>query len=134
MAGAPFAVVTDVSAIWPAYTDAYEALVQSRIEKASRIIREQVPDVDTRITNGSLDPMTVTDVVVDMVERVVSVGRYVRQSSTTVDDASESQTYVSAVAEGGMFISPDELRRLQGRSMARPRAFTIIPGPGLPWT
>lgn len=133
MAGAPFAEVVDVSAIWPAYTDAYEMLVEARIEKASRIVREQVPDVDTRITNGTLDPMTVTDVVVDMVERVVSVARYVRQESTTVDDGSESRTYVAAVAEGGMFISPDELRRLQGRSMARPRAFTIYPGPGPAW-
>src|SRR6476660_9490005 len=130
----PFATAGDVEAIWRTLTDQDTVRVLARIEQASRMVREQVPDVDARIAAGTLNPATVRDVVVDMVERVVATDRFVRQGSVAVDDGSESRTYVSSVADGELFISPAQLLRLQGRSVARSRAFTIYPGAGEPWT
>jgi hypothetical protein len=130
----PFATPSDVEAIWRTLTDQDTIRVFARIAQASRMVREQVPDVDARIAAGTLSADTVRDVVVDMVERVVSVDRFVRQGSVAVDDGSESKTYVSAVADGELFISPAQLLRLQGRSVARSRAFTIYPGSGQSWT
>jgi hypothetical protein len=131
---APFADASDVEAIWRPLSDLDRVMVLARIDSASRMVREQVPDVDSRIAAGSLDADTVRDVVVGMVERVVAVGRFVRQESVAVDDGSKSRTYSTSVAEGEMFISASELARLRLTSARRSRAFTIYPGAGQPWT
>ncbi len=137
----PFADYEDVQGIWRTLTDDEIITVTARIGEASQMIRDEVPlinglDVDERITlasneTGYLNPATVRNVVVSMVERVVVPARFVRQESSTVDDGSESRTIDASVSSGEMFISPMELRRLMGRRVVgRQVAFMVNPMSG----
>lgn len=135
----PFAEYTDVQNIWRTLTDDEVVAVTARIAEASQMVRDEVPlingfDVDERVTAGSLKPETVRNVVVSMVERVVVPGRFVRQESVMVDDASRSRTIDASVSSGEMFISANELRRLMGRRVVgRQVAFMVNPMSGS-WT
>jgi hypothetical protein len=134
-----FAEYSDVQSIWRALTDDEIIRVSARISEASQMIRDEVPlvngmDVDERILSGALSAVTVRNVVVSMVERVVVPARFVRQSSVAVDDGSHSETIDSSVSSGEMFISSNELRRLMGRRVVgRQVAFMVNPMSGS-WT
>lgn len=137
--GAPFADLSNVEDIWRPVTSEAEAnRVSARLDEASQMIRDETPlvgglTVDQRLAAGTLSAETVRFIVVAMVERMVLPGRYVRQESTSVDDGTVSRTIDNSVSAGGMFIAPDEMRRLMGLKKLRRGAFTITPGAGQPW-
>lgn len=134
-----FAEYSDVQSIWRALTDDEIVMVSARIAEASQMIRDEVPlvdglDVDERILSGALKAVTVRNVVVSMVERVVVPARFVRQASVAVDDGSRSETIDSSVSSGEMFITANEMRRLMGRRVVgRQVAFMVNPMSGS-WT
>lgn len=136
-----YAVPQDVVDIWfdhPEITPGIEVLIARRIEEATNIVNDEVGlvgglTVDQRVEASSLAQVTVKQVIVAMVHRLVSVPGYVRQFSRSVDDASESYTIDSSVSSGELHIKASELRRLtgQGRRRSRFRAYTITPGRGV---
>lgn len=68
MAGEPFATAADLAAVWRPLTDVEETRADALLARASRMIRLRWPDVDDRITAGSLDADVVKDVVLEMVQ------------------------------------------------------------------
>jgi hypothetical protein len=125
----PFATPGDVEAIWRPLTDAETSIVLARIELASDIVRAEVPDVDDRITAGSLLASTVRAVVVEMVRRVMVNPDGDSSVTEQTGPFSTTRTRSRAVAAGEMYLTARELARLAGRR-ATQRAFTITPGPG----
>lgn len=135
----PFATPQDVENIWrPLVDEAETDRVFYLLVKASDQIRDEVPlvgglTVEERITAGTLRPETVEGVVVDMVHRLVSIPRYMRQTSVTIDGDTKAGTLDASVSSGEMAITEREMDRLMGRKSGRPKAFTITPSPGLSW-
>lgn len=135
----PFATPQDVENIWrPLVDEAETDRVFYLLVKASDQIRDEVPlvgglTVEERITAGTLRPETVKGVVVDMVHRLVSVPRYMRQTSVTIDGDTKAGTLDASVSSGEMMITEREMDRLMGRKSGRPKAFTITPSPGRSW-
>lgn len=135
----PFANPRDVANIWrPLVDQAEEDRVMFLLVKASDQVRDEVPkvkglSVDERIAAGTLRPETVQGVVVDMVHRLVSVPRYVRQRSVTIDNDTKSETLDASVSSGEMTITDREMARLMGRKGGRPKAFTVTPARCAPY-
>lgn len=135
----PFATPQDVENIWrPLVDEAETNRVFYLLVKASDQIRDEVPlvgglTVEERITAGTLRPETVKGVVVDMVHRLVSIPRYMRQTSVTIDGDTKAGTLDASVSSGEMAITEREMDRLMGRKSGRPKAFTITPSPGRSW-
>lgn len=135
----PFASPQDVANIWrPLVDDAETDKVLFLLVKASDQIRDETPlvkglTVDERITAGTLRPETVAGVAVDMVHRLVSVPRYMRQTSVTIDGDTKAGTLDSSVSSGEMTITEREMARLLGQKGGRPKAFTITPAPSTPY-
>ena len=127
----PYAIPEDLEVIWRPLTAAEKVVATARIAQASRKVRGDVPlvdgyTIDQRIGLGFLDPAMVTDVVVEMVKRVMVAGDYIRQRSITVDDATKSETFDVATSAGVMFIAPTEMGTLTGRIVLS-LAFEIAP-------
>lgn len=127
----PFAYPPDVAAIWRPLGEDEIGQVTARIAQASRLLRDEVPDVggfslDERIDNGSLERATVRDVVVGMVHRVMLNPEGLRQEST----GPFGRTFDTAISSGEMTITKREMDRLTGRKSTGSKAGTIKPGPG----
>lgn len=135
----PFAYPRDLANIWrPLVDNAETDKVLYLLVKASDQVRDEVPlvqgmTVDQRVAAGTLRPETVKGVVVDMVHRLVSVPRYMRQTSVTIDGDTKSGTLDASVSSGEMTITDREMARLTGRKAGRPKAFTIVPSGGRSW-
>jgi PIN domain nuclease of toxin-antitoxin system len=116
----PFADPSDVAAIWRPLTDAESVVVAARIMQASRLLRRKVQQftgssLDALIAGGPITAADVTDVVADMVHRALTMKPFVKQQSTTVDDATISVTFDSSVSDqGGVFITDEEVFDLLG--------------------
>lgn len=116
----PFADPSDVEAIWRPLTDAESIVVASRIMQASRLLRRKVlqlvgVSLDDLIVSGPITAADVTDVVADVVHRALTMKPFVKQQSTTVDDATISMTFDSSVSDqGGVFITEAEVFDLLG--------------------
>lgn len=67
----PFAAPADVEALWRPLSDAEVNVANSLLRIASRIVRTNFPDVDARISAGSLAAEDVADVVALMVKRAM---------------------------------------------------------------
>lgn len=123
----PFATVQDVAARWRALSDAEKTLTTTLLADASAVIRAKVPDVDTRIGNGKLDPALPRLVTVNMVLRVLRNPRAIR--SETVGPY--SATYDPALTGGFMVLTADELALLAAPVTVNPAATTAtVPGVG----
>lgn len=69
-----FATHEDVEARWRPLSDAEDAVADRLAMDASDMIRERWPDVDDRITAGSLTADGLTRIVAQMVKRAMIVG------------------------------------------------------------
>lgn len=128
----PFAFPQDVANIWRPLVAGEEDRLLNLLVKASDQIRDETPlvkgmTVDERITAGTLRPETVAGVAVDMVHRLVSIPRYMRQTSVTIDGDTKSGTLDASVSSGEMTITEREMARLMGQKGGRSKAFTVTP-------
>lgn len=103
-------------------------VVQVWIEKAERLIRRKVPDIQARIDAQEAEVPARTDlldaaidVVVTMVTRVLRNPEGIRQTNVTTGPFTTSKTY-GGDTPGGLALTDDELADLQG---ARGGAFSI---------
>jgi len=126
----PWAYPADLEAIWRVLTDAETAQVAARIGQASQLIIDTVPEVGgltvpQRLAAGTLSAVTVRDIVVAMVHRVMLNPGALRTEQT----GPFAVTMDSLISSGEMQITRRELARLIGRRSSA-FAFTIAPGPG----
>lgn len=113
----------DVTGAWigpGAPTD--DAQIQVWIDKAERLIRRRVPDVQVRIdAEADGDPPstelldTAKDVVVSVVTRVYRNPSGIRQENETTGPFTTSRTY-GGDTPGTLYLTDDELASLQGIS------------------
>lgn len=126
----PFATVDDLAALWRPLTAAERARADALLPAASAIIRAEVPDVDARLANESLDAELTKWVACQMVRRVML-------SSSDMPPVSQQQQAVGGVSigftlvnpTGDLYMSRSELKMLGGR---RQRASTISMIQGVP--
>lgn len=82
--------------------------VEYLIDKAERLVRDKVPNLNDRIMAGCPSEETVSDVVVDMVLRLLRNPEGL--SSESAGDYSYQRN--AATGEGRITLRPDELARL----------------------
>ena len=94
--------------------------VQIWIDKAERMVRRQVPDIQSRIdAEAEEDPPSTelldstVDVVVAMVTRVFRNPSGIRQENETTGPFTTSRTY-GGETPGGLYLTEDELATLKG--------------------
>lgn len=118
----PFATVEELKAGWSDFPDGGEALATILLARASRIIRADVPDVDARITAGTLDPDLVGDIACAMVKRAMLNSDTPGVSNTQETAGPFQQTFTYTNPSGDLYLLKAERSRLLGGVQ---RAFTI---------
>lgn len=78
----PLATVQQLVRVFRPVSPAEESVIAARLAQASRMLRERFPDLEARITAGSLDPATAADAAVAMVLRLVRVPGGLRSETT----------------------------------------------------
>ena len=93
------------------------------LERASRTLRAEVPDLDARIQAGTLDPDLVADVVCEMVESALASQNGPGLESLQQGAGPFQRTLKFANPRGDMYVTAKHKRLLAVR---RPRrAFTV---------
>ena len=120
-------IVDDLEARFRPLTTDEKTVAQALLEDAWAVLLTVVPDLEARISSGTTSVGLVVSVEAAMVLRVLRNPNGVR--SWSVDDYSETRD--SALSAGSLYVSPDEVALLTGRSSsARRGAFSIDPQPG----
>jgi hypothetical protein len=121
-----YATPTDVEARLGRTLDESEAqIVQARLGDAELIIKSRIPDLDTRITDGTLLQEALVMVESDMVLRLVKNPDGYAQET----DGNYSYTLHSDIASGRLSVLPHEWALLGIRG----GVFTITPYMQMPW-
>jgi len=103
-----FAIASDVAAGWRPLTVVETAVATELIERASALIRSQVPGIDARLVLDANLAIEAKTVCADMVQRVLLNPESKRQES--IDDY--AWTRDNAVSSGMLYLAPDERLRL----------------------
>jgi hypothetical protein len=101
------------------------AVVGVRLDDAERKLKSRLPDLDDRITAGTLDVEDVKQVESEMVLRLIRNPEGFTQES----DGNYSYMLSAAVASGRLEVRDDEWRQLG----VRRAVFTISTLPRMPW-
>lgn len=114
------------------------SLVQTWVDRAERLLRVKVPDLETRITAGDEPDLrdAVVDVVVSMVTRIFRNPQGYRQINVTTGPFSEGGT-VGGDNPGSLYVTDDELAQLRtAETRVGSGAFEVDPliGYELPWS
>ena len=106
----------DVEGAW-LYDDTLpgSAVVQTWLDRAWRLLLSKDRTIEARISDGSLDPAVVTDVVTAMTLRVL--GNPLGKQRESVDDY--SWTRDSAVSAGLLYVTDDEMSLVKSAGAAR---------------
>ena len=110
----PFATAEDVQARWRPLTDAEYLVADTLTADASDMIRVRWPDVDDRITAGSLDADSVLRVVANMVRRSMLVGDNEGWESRNESAGPFSHGGKLANPNGNLYFTADEIRLFDG--------------------
>lgn len=133
----------DVGDLWrPPTDDAERAKFERIIGKASALLRQKLPAVDTRIATFSttptdpsaLDPDTVAAVVATVVKRFLSNPDGTTHVSKTLGGASVSYGYAlrgDTDLRGELVINETDLAKLEAPSSSLPRLATVKTKHGL---
>jgi hypothetical protein len=98
--------------------------VNAFLDDVSAVIRADVPDIDDRITAGTLDTGLVRAVVFQIVARLLTAaGNGIGVASETHPEYAYTLTKAAAA---GLGLTDDEISRLSVRHVGRP--FSIRPG------
>ena len=97
---ADFATVQDLGKAWRPLSDEESTRAIYWLEVASRRVRRRWPDVDDRITTGTLDPLDVRDVVARLVLDVLDGPPVSGARSWSEASGSESRSVTLATPGG----------------------------------
>ena len=103
----------DIEAQWRPLTPAEAATVSGRSGSAWLRIVAKVPDIETRLTAGTLAEDVVKDVMVSMLLRVFKNPDGFRSYGGQIDDGQESVTVDSVLSSGELYVSDAELAMLR---------------------
>ena len=116
----------DIEAQWRPLTDAEAATVSGRAASAWLRILAKVPDVEARMTAGTLAEAVVRDVMVSMLLRVFKNPDGFRSFGGQIDDGQESATVDSALSTGEIYVSADELAMLAPPAVLPAGGFYVV--------
>lgn len=100
-------------------------VAQGWLDAAWIIVNARVPDIDTRITEGTVEVATVIYVLCQMALRVLRNLDGMRRQSVAVDDANLSWTLDARVASGVIGLETSEFALLTGQASGV--AFSVMP-------
>lgn len=86
--------------------------IQQWLDRVDRMIRDRIPDLDSRLASGQLSADTVADVEIAAVVRKAWNPRGLRSISQHVDDATLQQTIDQSQSDGVLRILEEEWGRL----------------------
>lgn len=126
---APFASRSDLEARWRPLTPAEATQAATLLDDASWMIREQIPDIDTKISSGVLAVETVRRIVCAMVKRsMASLGGLdgVTQQSQTVGPFTVAQQFTNPL--GDLYLTKKEQSSLGLVRTGRAFAIDLLGG------
>jgi hypothetical protein len=123
---AAFAVVTDLEARWRPLSPQEQTTATTLLEDASATIRAEVPDVDTRLTAGTLDAGIPLMVACAMVKRAMLAGDAagVTNQQESVGPFMRGLTFANPT--GDLYLTKRE-RRMLGAQAGGAFAIDMIP-------
>lgn len=110
-----------------------ETQAEAFLRDVSALIRDEVPDLDARITAGTKDRDLVVAVVFQVIRRVLDDANIGPAGTTTSEEHPEySYSITRALSQAsaqGLELTDSEIARLSARPQQRSsQAFSIIPG------
>ena len=105
----PFATADEVRELIPKseLTDEERVFVTRRIDRAERLVRRRIADLDQQILDGKLEEQTVADVIIEAVLRVV------RNPEGYLQETDGNYSYIlSQENSGKLFITDEEWEEL----------------------
>lgn len=108
----PLAAVADLEAAWRSLTTSEQDRAEALLARASRKIRRRWPDVDARLTAGTLDPDDVADVVLEMVQSAMTTPLGVQQASENAGPFGHSEQYANPM--GRLYFTDDMVAVFEG--------------------
>jgi hypothetical protein len=115
----PYASLDDVTDLFGPLSQDQQLTTVRLLEFAGAIVRQQVPRVDARLLDGTMEPDALAAVVTAMVVRVLRNPDGRRQGSRSIDDFSESWTIDAALSTGALYMSDAERSSLLPVGVAR---------------
>jgi len=121
-----YATVGDLTAAWRSLTTDEEGVAEALLNRASRVLRTQIPEVDDRIESGDLDPLLVADVVCEMVRRAFTTRVAGAESATTtVGQVSQAVTYANP--QSNLYLTKAEKALLSPTRGRRAFSISMLP-------
>lgn len=109
---APLAISDDVVELWKPLTAQETVNVDAMLRYVSALIRAKVPNLDARVSAGTLDEDLVTFAAVMPVKRVLMNQDGVRQRSENTGPYSDSITVDSAISSGLLVVNDTDVAAL----------------------
>lgn len=119
------ATVADLEVRWRALTEVERDRAGVLLEDATRRVAARFPTLAARVSAGSVDPMTVVDVVTGMVRRVLLAGdaEGVTQQSQTVGPFGVAQSYGNPM--GNLYLTAEDIALLRDPSRVGTRTVRL---------
>lgn len=134
MAEAPFATASDVEARWRTLSTAESTIADTLAADASNMIRTRWPDVDDRISGGSLSGESLTRVVAFMVKRAMDRPAPDGYETFTQGAGPFNAGGKLANPNGNLYFTAEDLRLLDGRTGRRAFAVDLSPNVAPYWS
>jgi hypothetical protein len=122
-------IVSDLEERWRPLSDAERERASVLLGDASRRVEARFPTLAARVAGGSLDPMTVVDVVTGMVRRVLVAGgtENITQQSQAIGPFSLGQSFGNPM--GNLYLTAEDVALLRDPARAGVRSVRLSAGP-----
>lgn len=127
MAEQPYATASDVAARWRTLTSTEAEIADQLCDDASDMIRTRWPDIDDRITAGTISESSLTRVVANMVKRAMVVGDREGIESRAQGTGPFSVSEKFANPNANLYFTAEDIRLLDGRPAKRAFAVDLAP-------
>lgn len=129
-----FVLVSDVEARLGRTLNASEsAQAEAWIDDLEALVLSRVPDLEERITNGSVSIGVVRSVFCTAIIRVLRNPEGLRQHTESIDDYSVTKTIDSSGSAGLLFLTDDEWSLLIPGTTGDAFSIRLHAAPDLPW-
>lgn len=105
----PFALPSDIEAVWRPLSPAETIVAAGLIDQASLALRLRVPGIDTLISGNEMLTAAATAAVVNAVKRVLQNPDLDKQWSETTGPFTESHTVSDAISSGALYFTAADL-------------------------
>jgi hypothetical protein len=122
-------IVSDLEDRWRPLSDAERERASVLLGDASRRVEARFPTLAARVAAGSLDPLTVVDVVTGMVRRVLVAGgtENITQQSQAIGPFSLGQSFGNPM--GNLYLTAEDVALLRDPARAGVRSVRLSAGP-----